>query len=134
MLVHPLQVAYLPKAFCHYVYSANSLSRHYDDRTFLNDLKVRDMFTELLKNTPSGKTVFIEKSGAVFYRAFLFGYQQYNSRVFKEKFSEFYPYVKGNRIERLLYFFAKNGFYHSARWIFGMLFELKQICKKVISR
>jgi glycosyltransferase involved in cell wall biosynthesis len=131
MLKHDIKIYYLPKAFCHYVYVQGSLSRHYDEKTFKNDLLVRDMFVELLQDTASVKSVNTCKSSAIFTRAFLFGKHQYSSSEFKKSFSEFYPYVSKKGLEGFLYSMANQGHYQFARSVYTLLFQFKQLLKKL---
>lgn len=131
MLKHDIKIAYLPKAFCHYYYVQGSLSHHYDEKTFENDLLVRDMFANLMKDTHLAGAAFSSKSAKVFVRAFLFGQKQYSSSEFKKKFAEFYPYVSRTGIEGLLYKLSNYGFYQVARQIFELLFQCKQFYKKM---
>ena len=130
ILKHDIKIAYLPKAYCHYAYVAGSLSRHYDDKTYQNDLKVRDMFTNLLADTPLKEIAYRSKSSAIYSRAFLFGKDLYSSSQFKRTFSEYYPYVQGQGVMKWLYKFSQAGCYQLARKIFGILFDAKQIYKK----
>lgn len=131
MLKQDIKISYLPKAFCHYVYVQGSLSRHYDEKTFKNDVLVRDMFVELLQDTPSAKSVYSSKSSAIFTRAFLFGKHHYSSSEFKERFSEFYPFVTKKGIEVFLYWRASQGHYQFARRVYTSLFQFKQLLKKL---
>lgn len=130
LLKHDLQVAYLPKAFCHYYYVQGSLSHHYDEKTFENDLLVREMFSSFLKDTPLGELAYSCKSSAIFTRAYLFGQSQYSSSEFSSKFLDFYPYVKASGIEKVLYAMANKGKYRFSRVLFSILFGIKQIFKK----
>lgn len=131
MLKHDIKISYLPKAFCHYVYVQGSLSRHYDEKTFKNDILARDMFTGLLQGTPSEKSVYKEKTSTIFVRAFLFGKKFYNSKEFKNTFSEYYPSVTSSGINKFLYRLSYKGYYFFARNIFQVLFDVKQFFKKI---
>ena len=131
ILKHKVKVAYLAKAYCHYVYVSGSLSRHYDETTYENDLLVRDMFTNLLYYTPSKDSVFTDKSSAIFIRAFLFGRHHYSSSEFKRKFSKYYQYVRISGINKIPYFLSYRGAYQFARYGFEVLFQVKQIFKRI---
>lgn len=131
LFMHDLKIAYLPKAFCHYYYVQGSLSKHYDEKTFENDLLVRDMFSNLLKDTPSGKSAYAHKSAAIFSRAFLFGQQQYSSSEFQKKFKEYYPFVQKMGIKGFLYNMSNQGYYQLARILFKWIFQCKQLYKKM---
>ena len=131
MLKHDIRIAYLPKAYCHYVYLQGSLSRHYDERTYQNDLLVRDMFTQLVADTPMKDVAFRSKSAAIYARAFLFGKDLYSSSQFKEFFSEYFPYVKSRGVMKYLYSLSQQGHYQLARKVFAILFYGKQIYKRI---
>lgn len=131
ILIHDIKIAYLPKAFCHYVYVQGSLSRHYDEKTFQNDLVVRDMFTQLLVDTPMKKIAFRSKSAGIYERAFLFGKDIYSSSQFKESFKEYFPYIQSHGIMKCMYSLSQQGHYQLARRVFDILFEGKQIYKGI---
>ena len=131
ILKHDIKISYLPKAYLHYVFVVGSLSRHYDEKTYKNDLMVRDMFTSLLKDTPSANTAFESKSSSIYTRAFILGQKQYSSSGFKEMFSEYNQYVKASGIERILYSLSAKGYYQFARRVFSILFGVKQLYKKI---
>lgn len=131
ILKHEVKVAYLAKAYCHYVYVPGSLSRHYDERTYQNDVMVRDMFTSLLKGTPSENTAYRCKSSAIISRAFLFGQDFYSSKTFKEQFVPYEEYVSKSSIEGRLIHLSLRGHYQLARRVFGWLFKMKQVYKRI---
>lgn len=134
ILKHDVKIAYLAKAFCHYVYVQGSLSRHYDERTYQNDLMVRDMFTTLLKGTPSEDTAYKCKSSAIISRAFLFGQFFYSSKTFKRQFTQYRDYVSTSSIEGWLIHLSLKGYYQLARCLFGWLFNVKQVYKRMAVR
>ena len=51
--MHDLRIAYCSVAFYHYMYTNNSLSRHYDNETYQKDKETLAMFTTLLKDSPA---------------------------------------------------------------------------------
>jgi glycosyltransferase involved in cell wall biosynthesis len=130
LLKHDIKIAYLPKAFYHYVYVSGSLSRYYDDKTLQNDLKVREMFTSLFENSELRDLAFRCKSAAIYTRAFVLGGKLYSSKEFKQNFAEYYPYVGSSGIYRLFYFMSRYGMYKVAFQGFELLFRFKQIIKK----
>lgn len=131
MLKHNIKIAYLPKAYYHYVYVTGSLSRYYDGNTYQNDIVCRDMFFSLLKDTPMAMTVYNVKSLAILNRAFLLGKNVYTSREFKKRFYEYKCYIRGNILEYLFSILSLYGMYCLARNIFGGLFFMKQQYKKI---
>ena len=130
LLKHDIKIAYLPKAFYHYVYVSGSLSRYYDDKTLQNDLKVREMFTSLFENRELRDLAFRCKSAAIYTRAFVLGGKLYSSKEFKQNFAEYYPYVGSSGIYRLFYFMSRYGMYKVAYNVFELLFNVKQVKKK----
>ena len=131
ILKHDIKISYLAKAYCHYVFVVGSLSRHYDERTYENDLLVRDMFTSLLKGTQSEKTAFKCKSSAIISRAFLFGHDYYSSKTFKTQFAQFKEFVSSSSIEGKLIRLSLKGHYQLARRLYGGLFNVKQVYKRI---
>ena len=134
ILKHDVRISYLAKAYCHYVYAQGSLSRHYDERTYQNDVLVREMFTSLLKGTPSEETAYRCKSSAIISRAYLFGRNFYSSRTFKSQFAPYKEYVSKTSIEGRLIDLSLKGYYQLARRFFGLLFDVKQIYKRMAVR
>lgn len=130
LLKHDIKIAYLPKAFYHYVYVSGSLSRYYDDKTLQNDLKVREMFTSLFENSELCDLAFRCKSAAIYTRAFVLGGKLYSSKEFKQNFAEYYCYVRSSGVYRLLYFMSRYGMYKVAYNVFELLFNVKQVKKK----
>lgn len=130
LLKHDIKIAYLPKAFYHYVYVSGSLSRYYDDKTLQNDLKVREMFTSLFENSELRDLAFRCKSAAIYTRAFVLGGKLYSSKEFKQNFAEYYRYVRSSGVYRFLYFMSRYGMYKVAYHGFELLFRFKQIIKK----
>lgn len=131
ILKHDVRISYLPKAYCHYVYVQGSLSRHYDERTYQNDVLVREMFTSLLKGTPSEETAYRCKSSAIISRAFLFGKNYYSSKTFKTLFAQYKEFVSSSSIESKLIRLSLKGYYQPARRLYGGLFNVKQVYKRI---
>ena len=131
LLKEELKVAYHPNAYYHYVYGSASLSRRYDENSYSMDVQIRDMFYNLLKETSSGNTIYNSKTAAIYSRAFLFGKKVYTSSQFKHNFSEYFPFVKTRGIMKWLYSLSQQGHYQLARRIFGILFDSKQLYKRI---
>ena len=134
MLKNDIKIAYLPKAFYHYMHYGNdSLSRHYDEKTYKHDLMIRNMFCELLKDTPCPELVYECKTKWLFYRAFMYGRNEFSSRRFKETFSD----CKGIGASaspaymKLFYRLAFAGYYQTSRKLYGVLYEGKQLYKRI---
>ena len=136
LLKNDIKIAYLPKAYYHYMHFGNdTLSRHYDETTYQHDVKIRDMFVELLVDTPYKQLAYDKKTDAVFSRAFYFGYDMYSSKAFYERFGE---YKLSNSDEsilmRMLYGISQKGLYYVARSFWGFLFCVKQCVKSLTRR
>ena len=136
LLKDDIKVSYLPKAYYHYVYGSASLSRRYDENSFSQDVIIRDAFYDLLLKTPSADSIYQSKTKSIFTRGYLFGKSVYTSKVFKIKFGDYKNlslFENGDIVMKVLYKFALCGCYQLSRNIFALLFEIKQICKRMIS-
>ena len=135
LLKNEIKIAYLPKAYYHYMhFGSETQSRRYDENTYQHDVRIRDMFVELLYNTPYKLLAYEKKSFAIFYRAFHFGSQMYTSRSFKERFSTYQLDLSNEmKLMKLLYGISQKGHYQFAWSIFLVLFQMKQIVKRINS-
>ena len=131
LLKNDIRIAYLPKAYYHYMHYGNATqSRRYDEKTYQQDVKIRDMFVELLADTPYKQLAYEKKSLAILSRAFHFGKTQYSSRSFKKRFSEFKPLISSSKgLMKCLYLLSINGYYGIARSLFEYLYRFKQLIK-----
>lgn len=134
LLKHDIKIAYIPKAYYHYMHYGNdTLSRHYDETTYQHDLLVRQKFCDLLADTPYQQLAYDCKSEWILHRAFMFGKKVFTSAQFKTLFREYNyciditnpPYLK------CFYQTSLNGHYHVSRSIFEILFQSKQIIKRI---
>ncbi len=135
LLKNDIKIAHLPKAYYHYMHYGNATqSRKYDERTYQQDVKIRDMFVDLLSDTPYQEIADEHKTFSIFSRAFYFGRHLYTSKKFKEEFGSYLPIVKRNAKKGyFLYFISIIGYYRFARSIFEMGYQFKQFCKKIKS-
>lgn len=135
LLKHNIKIVYLPKAYYHYMhYGLNTLSRRYDDQTFYNNIMIRDRFYDLLKDTPYGDYVYMKKSAYIVTHAFMYGYQYYTSKTFKQTFSDYGDValkMTSNTFMHTLYYLSLHGLYRPARLFFEVLFGIKQKMKKI---
>lgn len=132
LLKNDIKIAYLPKAYYHYMHFGNATqSRRYDESTYQHDIKIRDMFVELLATTPYEQLAFQTKSKAIVTRAFYFGSDVFTSQLFKEKFDSYSKFINSTGFEGLMIRCSLKGYYQVARQLFGMLFNLKQQYKKI---
>lgn len=131
LLKNDIKIAYLPKAYYHYMHYGNATqSRRYDESTYQQDVKIRDMFVELLADTPYKQLAYDKKLFAIFYRAFHFGHQLYSSESFRARFSTYQIENKSDTpFMFFLYKMSKSGYYQLAWHIFNSLFRLKQYIK-----
>jgi glycosyltransferase involved in cell wall biosynthesis len=133
LLKNDIKIAYLPKAYYHYMHYGNATqSRRYDESTYQQDVKIRDMFVGLLADTPYRQLAYDKKSMAIVARAFYFGNRIYNSQSYKERFASYkYLFEKEDRIGNVFIMFSLKGYYRFARLLFGVLFSIKQGFKKI---
>ena len=133
LLMNDIRIAYLPKAYYHYMHYGNdTLSRHYDETTYQHDLSIRQKFCDLLSNTAYKQLVFDCKSEWILFRAFMYGKKEYSSKQFCSVFSDFRKYANNTEPAYLSYFYRASlaGNYQFARFVFEVLFQSKQIIKK----
>ena len=131
---HDLKIAYCPVAFYHYRYNGNSLSRHYDNKTYEMDKEILTMFTTLLKDSPALQDAYNSKRNAILTRAFWLGEKQFTSKEFKQEFSSYktiIPQLNEPPIVKKLMFLACNGHYRIAHKILVALFHIKRTLKKI---
>ena len=134
LLKDDIKVAYLPKAYYHYVYGMASLSRRYDENSYEQDLIIRDAFYQLLLETPSADSIYRSKTNSIFSRAFLFGKDEYTSKEFKKQFEEYDKkdfWGSFTIPTRWFYWIALKGNYRFSRCMFELLFNIKQLYKRI---
>ena len=120
---HDIKVAYVGKAYYHYVRTdeMNSLSRQYSEKQYQQDIVGRDRFVELLNGTTACKVAQSSKNQSLMNRAFFFGKQVFSSKRYRK---EFFPIRKdafcgGNcsMMEMILMYLSCIGLY---RFIFTL--------------
>lgn len=136
LLKNDIKIAYLPKAYYHYMHYGNpTQSRRYDESTYQQDVKIRDMFVELLKDTPFKQLAYEKKTFAIFYRAFYFGYDVFSSGAFQERFGDYGALINEEpKLMKFLYRMSINGYYHLSRLLFGIMYSVKQCMKALNNR
>lgn len=133
LLMNEVTIAYLPKAYYHYMhYGDDTLSRRYVETTYQHDMLIRQKFCELLSDTAYKQLAFDSKSEWILYRAFMYGRKEYSSKQFVSAFSDFREYTNNTEPAYLSYFYRASlaGYYQFARFVFEVLFQSKQIIKK----
>lgn len=133
LLKNDIRIAYLPKAYYHYMHYGNvSQSRRYDEKTYQQDVRIRDMFVELLEDTPYKQLAYEKKTFAIFSRAFHFGHHLYSSKSFKERFKGYKLNMQNESwLMHMLYKISLCGCYKTSWSIFNSLFQVKQYLKKI---
>lgn len=138
LLKHVICIAYLPKAFYHYIadINPNSIVRHYTRQTYDYDVKLLSKFQLLLADSAYLKIVSANFSYLLVQRAF-FGHI-FTSSEFKEYC---YPYIssvfhKGkSKIIPWLMYLSCLGYYKIAYQIFVLLkmgrMALRKICGSI---
>lgn len=134
LLKHNIKIAYIPVAFYHYMYNPNSLTRHYDEKTYMMDVHILKMFEALLQGTSAFDVGRKNKRDAIFSRAFWNGKNFYTSKEFKRRFTDYQSEIdslKESRLIKWMMKFACMGRYKLSITIVFFLFKLKQCIKKL---
>lgn len=133
LLKNNIHIEYVPIAYYHYMHYGNTTqSRRYDETTYQHDLKIRDMFVELLADTPLGQLAYERKSLSLVSRAFYFGENVFTGLSFKTRFSNLEPIIQQeNGLMKILFLLSIKGYYPLAKIIFNILYNIKQIGKKI---
>jgi glycosyltransferase involved in cell wall biosynthesis len=132
VLKNNVKVAYLPCAFYHYVRNdKDSLSMRYTDKTYEENLVLRELFDSLLGDTPIHEEVHLQQSYSILAKAFYGGQSYYSSARFKKIFGGYKPYIEQKKdsslFEKLLFRLSIDGFYQLAIRFFNLLTKLKHI-------
>lgn len=129
LLKHDVIISYLSKAYCHYVVGNDSLSRYYDEKTFENDLLIRNMFVDLLSDTSYKNLIFKRKTNFLVTRAFMYGNKCFTSKRFVDEFAKYESLVLSIprvKLYNAFYRMSFKGYYRFARMLFEWLYSLKQ--------
>ena len=116
LLLKPIKVSYLPQAYYHYVRDKqhNSLSLHYNEKALEQDLYLKKVFHDLLKNTSLQALVCKRFATSTAYRAFLGGEKFISSGQYKFLFYKDKSYILCSDLpflHKILVIFACLGFY-----------------------
>lgn len=135
LLKHDIKIAYLPKAYYHYMhYDNSSQSRKYDEGTYNITVRILHFYDELLKGTSVHQKAVKIKKYEIVASAFFYGFEVYSSALFKKRFFSYKYIIKECKIPlfyKLLLIFSCNGFYVPSYYCFYTLFNLKQLFKKI---
>lgn len=131
LLKNDIKIAYLPKAYYHYMhYGSATQSRRYDEKTYQQDVKIRDMFVELLTDTSFRQLAYERKTISLVSRAFYFGENVFTGLSFKTRFSNLKPIIQQEKgWMKILLLLSIKGYYPLAKIIFNTLYNIKQIGK-----
>ena len=135
LLKNDIKIAYLPQAYYHYMhYGQDSLSRHYDEKTYQQDLNIRNLFTELVREYPDLKTIAWErKTLSMISRAFIYGKKSFDNRTFKKEFYQYKSLIRDSKMASIVkipvYLSCYSG-YRIWNSIFWKGFQVKQLIKK----
>ena len=132
LLKNDIKIAYLPKAYYHYMhYGDATQSRRYDENTYQHDMRIRDMFVDLLSDTPYKQLAYEKKTIYMVHRAFHFGKEVFTAQSFTKEFEIFEPLIRREN-SRLKYFLLLSikGYYPISKGIFNFTYQIKQFWKK----
>lgn len=129
LLKHKLEVAYLPKAFYHYVSDGekNSLSSSYNDSTFEKDMLLLGKLDELTKNTSAYALCHERMQCTIAHRAF--HSHAFSSVQLKKKLHGFKHSVlcQSDGIEKYFLYAACIGYGNFAFWIWQKLRQCRNL-------
>lgn len=130
LLMNDIRIAYLPKAYYHYVreFPIKSLSRNYSESAYSQDVCRRSLFDDLLKGMPIQEDVYRRNTYSIVSRAFYYGTQYYDSRKFRlffEPYIEVVKKAKASEVEKILILLSCKGYYRLATTILRFLLFIK---------
>ena len=136
LLKNDIKVEYIPIAYYHYMhYDKDSLSKHYDETTYQHDIKIRDMFVDILKDDSEQKELaWVAKSRYMVIRAFKYGQKCFSNKQFQITFHSYRELIRFSKIpnkERILAYLSCFGGFHFWNWLFWKGFQAKQALKKI---
>lgn len=136
LLKNDIQIAYLPKAYYHYMhYGDATQSRRYDENTYQHDVRIRDMFVDLLSDTPYKQLAYEKKTLYMVHRAFHFGKKVFSAQSYKSEFEKYESLIKReNSYINFLLLLSIKGYYPIAKKTFNILYQIKQFLKKLNSK
>ncbi len=136
LLLHPIKVAYLPKAYYHYVRGAEgSLSKSYSSKMLEQDKIALKLFTSLVADTPMRDFVEAQKARFMMGHAFWWGANYFSSKKFQREFSCYLPLLKKTNLsksEKLLLTLSCRGFYSIVRNTMGIAMSIKHLIYNIV--
>lgn len=132
LLKNGVKVDYLPKAFYHYFRDdATSLSRVYTEKSYQEDLLMKERFMELLGDTPIAALVKGNKEALMAIKAFYGGRRIYSSSDFRRFFGQYAGSIKqygGTPLQIYLVLLACRGFYQPVISLLQLFLWIKHKC------
>ena len=131
LLKSNIHIEYIPIAYYHYMHYGNTTqSRRYDETTYQQDKKIRDMFTELLADTPYKELAYEQKSLYIVHRAFHFGNKIFTAKSYRIEFEKYESILKTESgYMKCLLLLSIKGYYPIARNLFSLFYKFKQLIK-----
>ena len=135
LLKNDIKIAYLPQAYYHYMhYDQDSLSRHYDETTYQHDLRIRDLFVEIVIEDENLRRIAWEKKSLyIITRAFKYGQEYFNNQHFKRTFNSYKCLIWASEmpiIVKIPTYLSCYGGYRLWNKLFWTGFRVKQFIKK----
>lgn len=135
LLKNDIKIAYLPKAYYHYMhYGSNSQSRRYDENTYELDRKIVGLFVDLYSDTPYQELARMRKTSYMVGHAFLDGYRFFTNKRFIEEFRQYEHLLKlvpRMRITNVMYWLSFRGFFRQSRKIYGFILYANEKIKSL---
>lgn len=137
LLKHNLKIAYLPKAYYHYInlLDKNTLSRSYNESSIEKDFKAIALFDSLLKDSEAYHMAMKCKKVQMVCRAFRFGCCCFSDNEFKKlfnRYSKLFLQGGGYSYERPFIFLACCGYYHISYRVFQALLKTWFVLKRLL--
>lgn len=134
LLMNDIKIAYLPKAYYHYVYgiNSNSLSKSYSIKNYFSDLQRKEIFQKLFENNVLQETCMQFIDYSIVKRAF--SGNIWSSKEFKHLMYEYRNVIRSNKYIPFLYRYALYlsciGYYKLAHNAYCILLNIRKRMKK----
>lgn len=130
LLLNKIKIAYMPKAYYHYIIgnNENSLTTFYDKNTYKHDLYKKEMFCNLFKNHVLRKICEDFFIYSLVKRAFVGSL--FTSKEFKKYTKKYSNNILKNKqipiIFRMFLYVSCIGFYQPSKFVYKQLMKLKK--------
>lgn len=128
ILLNEIKVSYLNKAFYHYVqYDKTTLVKKYTDKTYLHDIEMQRLFSNLFKENEIKDRVISKLSYNITCRAFYYGGNFFDSLTFKKCFSQYIKIILNGKktMDICLIVPSCFGFYNICQYLYTSLKRIK---------